>query len=201
MSAVFGPIAGRSQAEDEAATLLAEVGDHRNLALLYSNSAYAALLEDQPSRAMRLLGLARRAASRIDSPFTSMLILGNLGLAELFTENLSRAREAFQDQLRLCQGHAFHMGADEGLAGLAAITVREGGPERAANLFGAARAIGSPAIAHQSIYDRLERDYFAPARAAFGEVAWRHAQEIGATLSYDRAIAYALENAAEPATQ
>jgi len=134
MSAVFGPPAERAQAQEEATTLLAEAGDYRNLALLYSNSAYAALLEDQPSRAMHLLDLARRAASRIDSPFMSMIILGNLGLAELFTGNLSRARQAFQDQLRLCQGHAFHMGADEGLTGLAAITARGGDPKRAANL-------------------------------------------------------------------
>jgi predicted ATPase/DNA-binding SARP family transcriptional activator len=201
MHAVFGPPAERVQAQEEAATLLAERGDYRNLALLYSNSAYAALVEDQPSRAMHLLDLARQAASRIDSPVMSMIILGNLGLAELFTGNLSGARQAFQDQLRLCQGHAFHIGADEGLTGLAAITARDGDSERAANLFGAARAIGSPAIAHQSIYDRLERDYFAPARAAFGELAWRHAQEIGGTLSYDRAIAYALENTAEPPAQ
>jgi hypothetical protein len=201
MSAVFGPPAERIQAQEEAATLLAEGGDYRSLALLYSNAAYAALLEDEPSRAMHLLDLARRAASRIDSPVTSMLILGNLGLAELFTGNLSRAPQAFQDQLQLCQGHAFHLGADEGLTGLAAITAREGDPERAASLFGAARAIGSPAIAHQSIADRLERDYFAPARAAFGAGAWDQAQEGGAILSYDRAIAYALENTAEPATQ
>ena len=200
MAAVFGPPAERIQAQEEAATLLAEVGDYRNLALLHSNAAYRALLEDQASDAMRLLDLARRAASRIDSPFTSMLILGNLGLAELFTGNLSRARQAFQDQLRLCQGHAFHLGADEGLTGLAAITARDGDPERAAHLFGAARAIGSPAIAHESIYDRLERDYFAPARVTFGEGAWHQAQEAGAMLSYDRAIAYALENTAEPAT-
>jgi len=68
-------------------------------------------------------------------------------------------------------------------------------------LFGAARAIGSPAVAHESIYARLERDYFAPARAAFGEVAWHRAQEAGAMLSYDHAIAYALEDTAEIAAQ
>lgn len=190
------------QALEEAATLLTKTGDYRELANAYNNAAYTALLDDRPSQAMHFLNLARPAASRIDSPVTSMLILGNLGLARLFTGELPRAREAFQDQLRICQDHAFHYGADEGLIGLAATAAQEGQAERAAHLLGAARAMGYPPVGDQPIDDRLERDCFAPARAAYGKVSWQHAQDIGATLSYDQAIAYALEQSTElPAQQ
>jgi hypothetical protein len=49
------------------------------------------------------------------------------------------------------------LSADEGLIGLAAIAAREGQPERAARLLGAARALGYPPIGDQPIDDRLER--------------------------------------------
>jgi predicted ATPase/DNA-binding SARP family transcriptional activator len=200
--AVCLPPAERVPALEEAATLLAQAGDHRELANSYINAAYTALLEDRVAEAMRLLHLARPATDRIDSPVSSMLIAGNIGLSGLFTGDLPGAREAFRDQLRLCQGHAFRYGADEGLIGLAAIAAREGQPERAARLLGAARALGYPPAGDQPIDDRLEQGYFAAARAAYGEVAWQHAQQLGATLSYDQAIAYALEPTTErPAQQ
>jgi non-specific serine/threonine protein kinase len=190
-------LAERSLVLEEAATLLSEAGNYRELADAYNNAAYQALLEGRPTEAMRLLAVARPAADRIDTAVTSMLLLGNLGLAELFTGKLARARDAFQHQLRLCRGHAFRYGADEGLIGLAAISAREGRAERAARLLGAARALGYPPTGDQPIDDRLERDYFAAARAAHGDVAWQHAQRIGATLTYDQAIAYALAQTPE----
>jgi hypothetical protein len=45
----------------------------------------------------------------------------------------------------------------------------------------------------EPINDRLERDYFEPARARYGSEAWRHAEQAGAALSREQAIAYALE--------
>ena len=72
------------------------------------------------------------------------------------------------------------------------MAAREGEPERAAELLGAARAMGYPPAADQDIYDRLERDYFSTARAGCAAERWRLAETTGSLLSYDEAIAYAL---------
>ena len=71
--------------------------------------------------------------------------------------------------------------------------------QAAARLLGAALAAGYPqAIDGQQIYDRLERDYFAPARARCDPAAWRSDEHAGAALSYQAAIAAALESRIYP---
>jgi hypothetical protein len=142
---------------------------------------------------MTLLETALPAAEREDTPMTTMLTYGNVGLARLFTGDVSRAREAFEAELRLCRGHAYHYGAGEGLAGLAAIAAYEGRPERAARLRGAALAMGHPQPQDQPIADRLDREYFSPAREGLEEVAWARAQAAGEAMSYDEATSFALD--------
>ena len=156
--------------------------------------------EDHIPEAIRLVDAALAAARNTDSPATEMLVLGNLGLARLFCGELLAARTAFEHQLRLCMGHAFRYGADEGLAGLAAVAAAQGQPERAATLRGAARALGYPQSGDEVIDDRLEREYFAPAQASWGITAWRQAEALGARFSYDDAIASALEPSAPAVT-
>jgi predicted ATPase len=177
---------------DEAVELLTRAGDHEELAGAYASAAYLALNEDSLSEAIDLLKSAKRAGDRIDRPFPTMIIYGNLGLAHLFTGEITAARQAFQEQLRLCQRHAFIYGAPEGLIGLAAVSVAEGQSERAAELLGAAVAMGYPEAEDRPIYDRLQRDYFAAARALTGDDAWQRAERAGALLSFEDAIAHAL---------
>ncbi|MGA8340257.1 MAG: BTAD domain-containing putative transcriptional regulator [Solirubrobacteraceae bacterium] len=190
----------RSRLLDQAAELLEEVGDYRELAGDYLTAAYVALQEDRIPEAIRLVDAALAAARNTDSPATEMLVLGNLGLARLFCGELLAARTAFEHQLRLCMGHAFRYGADEGLAGLAAVAAAQGQPERAATLRGAARALGYPQSGDEVIDDRLEREYFAPAQASWGIAAWRQAEALGARFSYDDALASALEPSAPAVT-
>jgi hypothetical protein len=146
---------------------------------MHFDAAYVALIEDRPAEAMRLLEIAVPAAERADSPVITMLLLGNVGLAHLFSDSLGGARDAFEQQLRLCRGRPFRYGADEGLAGLAAVRASDGRPDQAARLLGAARAIGYPPAGDQPIYIRLERDYFAPARARYGCMAWHRNEQAG----------------------
>lgn len=181
----------------EADRLLTRAGSFRAIAGSYLTAAYVDLKEDRTAEAMRLLERAQAAASRVDSPLTTMLILGNLGLGHLFSGELTAAHEAFADQLRLCRGQAFVYGADEGLIGLAAVAAREGEPKRAAELLGAARAMGYPPAGDQLIDDRLERECFAHARTEYGVERWRTAEAAGWLLSYDEAIAYALVEPSE----
>jgi hypothetical protein len=191
-SANMSPPASRNRVLEQAAVLLTKAGDYGGLASMQFDAAYVALIEDRTAEAMRLLEIAVPAAERADSPVVTMFLLGNVGLAHLFSDDLGRARDAFEQQLRLCRGRAFRYGPDEGLAGLAAVCARDGRPDQASRLLGAARAIGYPPAGDQPIYLRLERDYFAPGRARYGPVAWRRNEQVGAELGFEEAIAYAL---------
>jgi hypothetical protein len=188
------PLSERRAVLERAAELLTRAGNYRGLALAYSNAAFRALTENDTAEAMSLLDAAVRATQRFDSPSTMTLVLGNVGLANLFLGDLHTAREALQHQLQLCRQHVFRYDAGEGLTCLAALSASEHGHGRAARLRGAARAIGYPATAlDKHIDDRLEREYFNPAQARYGLSEWRHAEEVGASLSLEQAIALALE--------
>ena len=178
---------------DQGGKLLRRVGGYRELAESYLSAGYVSLVEDHVAEALSRLDVALSVLPKVNNPATEMFLLGNLGLAKLFSGALKEARTAFERQLRLCVGQSFRYGADEGLAGLAAVLAAEGRPEQAARLRGAARAMGYPhAGIDDVIADRLEREYFAPVRAACGIAAWRQAEQAGEELSYESAIAFAL---------
>jgi hypothetical protein len=168
----------------------------------YSGAAYLAVSEDRTAEATSLLDTALRAAHKMDDPWTTMVIHGNLGFAHLFSADIGRARDAFARQLQLCADHAFrHSGPDEGFAGTAAVAAADGQLEEASRLRGAARGLGYPqASFDKRIDDRLEHQYLAAARARHGQAAWREGERAGATLSFEQAIAYALEQSSRPPT-
>jgi hypothetical protein len=81
---------------------------------------------------------------------------------------------------------------------MGAIAADQGRDQTAARLLGASRAIAGALLPEdEEIYDRLERDYFADARARYGPAPWRDAEQTGAALSYTHAMAEALEVANE----
>jgi hypothetical protein len=83
--------------------------------------------------------------------------------------------------------HTFRFGTDEGLACLAAIEAQDAHYERAAMLLGASHAMGYPPVFDQPIHDRLEREFYAPAKAHYGAQAWSQAERAGAALSSPKA--------------
>ena len=181
----------------QVAELLMPVGNWRPIGRAYNNVAFVALMEGRLAPAIELLDVALSLIEEVDSPPDLMITCGKIGLANLFAGNIPRARAAFVRQLRICGGQAYRRGADEGLAGIAAIAASNGRGEQAARLLGAARAMGYPGPdqGDQAIYDRLEREFFAPARASYGLDAWHRAELAGAALSYEYALAAALDEA------
>ncbi|MGZ4233624.1 MAG: hypothetical protein ACXVVQ_19660, partial [Solirubrobacteraceae bacterium] len=142
--------------------------------------------------ALELLDVAVPAAQKVRDPHTLMIVSGNLGLARLFGGDLELAENAFRRQLELCVGQTFSFGADEGLAGLSAISAQRGLNDRAARLAGAARKLGHNDASDPAIVHRIEHDFLGAARARLGTDAWRRAHDEGSAMSYDQAIAYAL---------
>jgi non-specific serine/threonine protein kinase len=180
---------------EQAATALRKIGGSRYLVGLYSSAAYNAIKAGSAERARPLLDRALPLARELGDPLPQAFVWGNLGFEALFTGDLDRARSAFDEQLRLCRKHVFWVGA-EGLIGLAAIAARRGDPDRAARLLGAATAPGLCTDA--DVTAELEERFFAPARARHGTRHWSEAQEAGAEMSFDQAIAFALTSDPTP---
>jgi predicted ATPase/DNA-binding SARP family transcriptional activator len=180
---------------EQAAVALRKVGSSRYLVGLYSSAAYNAIKAGSPERARPLLDRAFPLARDLGDPLQLAVLWGNQGLEALFTGDLDRARTAFAEQLGLCRKHVCWMGT-EGLTGLAAIATRQGDPERAARLLGAASAPGSCTDADVSA--ELEERFFAPARARHGTPRWNGAQAAGAEMSFEQATAFALNPGRTP---
>ena len=81
--------------------------------------------------------------------------------------------------------------ASEGLLGLAAVAAVRGDVDRAARLVGAAAAHRT--APEDPVDARLDATFFEPARTRYGADAWDAAARDGSALSFEDAIAYALE--------
>jgi predicted ATPase/class 3 adenylate cyclase len=177
-----------------AAALLERVGNVYLLADLLASAAYSALRHGSDRDAHEFVERAIPIARELDNPYGWMLLQGNLALAELLTGDADAAREAFREELRLCRELGVLPIASEGLLGLAAVAVVRNDPRRAARLMGAADAhsYGAP---QQEIKARLDTAFLDPARRRHGAGAWDAAVRDGTALTFEDAIAYALDEA------
>ena len=181
---------------EEAAAALRMVGSTRPLAHLYSNAVYDAVKTGAPERARPLLDRAVPLARELGEPLTLAFVCGHAGLEALFMNDLDRAVTAFEEQLRLCREHGLQYLAGEGLGGLAAIATRRGDWDRAARLLGAATAAGP--VGDADLITQLEERFFAPARERHGKRRWNEAHTAGAEMTFERAIALALNTRPTP---
>jgi predicted ATPase/DNA-binding SARP family transcriptional activator len=183
----------RTQILKRATQLLAPKGNYREIAKACSATAYVALTEGRVDQASAIVDAALEAGSKIDDPYMMAHIVGNVGLAKLFSGDLASARLSSQRSLQLCLEHAFREEVGETLAVLGAVAAAEKRDEPAARLLGAARALNYPPHEFdRRMEQRLERDYFGPARGRLGSHAWRMSEQAGAALSYEQAVAEAL---------
>jgi predicted ATPase/class 3 adenylate cyclase len=189
-------IADLRERTDQAASLLEEAGNLFFLANLLASAAYGAMSLGSDRDAKELVERAIPIARSLDDPSLWMMVDGNFGLAALLTGDIEAARHAFREELRLCRELVVRPFAYEGLSGLAAVAATRGENDRAARLAGAASALhyGAP---YAVVEDRLDATFFETARASCGADAWNAAADEGAALSFDDAIAYALQEPRE----
>ncbi len=175
----------------ETAALYRKVGDIHGLASLYNDAGYLAVTQGSYERAAGYLDEALELAYRTGEQLRVMLVIGNLGLAALFTADLECAAARFAEQLRLSREHAVYWMAAGGIGGLAAIAARRGDAERAARLLGGAESLANVLTDAGGL--RLEQEFFSPARERLGETRWRAAYADGARLGFDEAVSLALD--------
>jgi tetratricopeptide (TPR) repeat protein len=181
---------------EKAASLMDGAGNVVGRVELLGEAARVALSLGGERDALEFVQRAMPIARALDSPYLSILLLADLGVAALFTGDADGARHAFRDELRLARDIVVPAFAFEGFLGLAAVAALEGELPRAARLAGAAAAhlyeLNKDPVDH-----RLEATFIQPARRRHGAGAWDAAARDGASLSFEDAIAFALE---EPRT-
>ena len=121
-----------------------------------------------------------------------MMLRGNFGLAALLTGDTDAARDAFREELVLCRELVVRPFAvrrpprpRRGRRGR-----RRRPPRRAARRRRGRPCYGQP---QDVVEARLDAAFFDAARTRFGADAWEAAGRDGAALSFEDAIAYALE--------
>ena len=110
----------------------------------------------------------------------------------MLTGDTAAARQAFREELALCRELVYLPFASEGLAGLAAVSTIHGEDHRAARLSGAAAA-HRYGKTKDPVDARLDATFFKPARTRHGAEEWDAAAREGSALSFEDAIAYALQ--------
>ena len=179
---------------DTAASLLTDVGNVHQLANLLAAAGYAALCLGSERDAADFAARATPLSRALDDQFVWLVNSGNLGLAALLTGDVDSASQAFCEELTLCREMVIRPPAFEGLRGMAAVAVVNGDDRRAAMLVGGADAHRYDQR-EDAIVARLEGAYFKPARTRYGTDAWNAAAREGGALSFEGAIAYALQEA------
>jgi predicted ATPase/DNA-binding SARP family transcriptional activator len=171
---------------------LSDVGNTYRLARLLDDAVYAALCLGAVPEAADFADRATPIARTLDSRSERMINSGNYGLAALLTGKTDAASHAFRKELALCREMVAQPVAFEGLRGLAAVAVVRGDAKRAATLVGAAAAhrYEKP---EDPVETRLDETFFEPARTRCGTDTWDTAAREGGMLSFEDAIAYALE--------
>ena len=177
---------------DRAASMLIDVDNVHRLASLLTDAAYCALCLGSAPDAADFAARATPIARGLDGRYEEMINSGNLGLAALLTGETDAASHAFREELRLCRDMVVRPVVFEGALGLAALAVLHGDDKRAATLVGASDA-HRYGKATDPIEVRLKETFFEPARTRCGTRSWDAAVHEGSTLSFEDAIAYALE--------
>jgi hypothetical protein len=110
----------------------------------------------------------------------------------VFARDTDAARRAFREELEFCRETVYLPYAREGLLGLAAVAAIDGDVQRAARLVGAAD-VHRYAAPDDRVHARLHAAFFEDARTRYGADAWDATARDGAALSFEDAVAYALE--------
>jgi hypothetical protein len=176
---------------ERATRLLRRAGNAYTLALMLADAAYGALVLGGDDDALSFVTRAIPLARELNRSFVWLNLQASLGLAALFTDDVSTARAAFREELLLCQEQALLPHAYGGLAGMAALAAQRGESRSSARLAGAASAHRYD-HAQNAIDARLDAEFYASSRRSLGPEAWDSAFREGSRLSLEGAIEEAL---------
>jgi non-specific serine/threonine protein kinase len=130
--------------------------------------------------------------------------LDNLGWVALLRGDPDQAKALYAESLRLRHEVGEKLMIGNSLEVLASAAAARGEAERAAKLFGAVEMLievmgASQGAAHHlgTEYDTLQGPYLAAARSKLDESSWHEAWAEGRAMTFEEAVAYALEEEAD----
>jgi tetratricopeptide (TPR) repeat protein len=179
---------------EEALAMNRALGNQANAAAVLMHLGTVALKQDDPMAARAGYEEALAAHRTFGDRRGVAIALENLGSLALEEGTWEEAREHFAESLRLCREIGYRRGMAYALEGMAKVEEASCQWDRAACLEGAATAlrevIGSP-LPPTNAADHERR--ISKLRAAIGEEAFEHAFAAHGALTWEQAIAYALE--------
>ncbi len=183
---------------EEGLALSRDLGGAELLGAYLISLGYECLLEGDPERARELNEEAVALYRGRGRKGNLQVALDNLGWAALIEGDHERSEALFEECLVLCRDLGDRLNGSESMEGLACAAGARGEAGRAARLFGAAEALREAAGYQQATRARsLREPYLAAARSGIGGDYWTEAWESGRSMTFEDAIAYALEGNAD----
>jgi predicted ATPase/DNA-binding SARP family transcriptional activator len=179
---------------EESLAIRQEWGDKANIANLLYNLGDVAHTQNDYAAARTLLQESLTLYREIGHPFI-FHVLGLLGHAERALGDYVQATSLYQESLRLRRETGDRLSLAQSLEDFAGLAGRQGQPERALRLLGAAEALGETLgrtlpIAIAAEYERT----VAAAYAALSKEAFAATWKEGRAMSIEQAVDYALED-------
>jgi tetratricopeptide (TPR) repeat protein len=161
---------------------------------LLNNLGLTAIYQKEYTVARSLLEESLAACREIDFKRIACSALNNLGKVALHQGNWVSAYALFRESLTMKRDFGDRDGSTWSLEGLAGVAAAQGQAERAARLFGAAEAVREAIGAPAPVPERVDYEGSKVAvRAALGEEAFAAAWAAGRALTWEQAVALALE--------
>jgi predicted ATPase/class 3 adenylate cyclase len=180
---------------EQSLALRRNLGDKRNIANSLGYLGSVALLEGDYDEATALLDESLALGRDLGNLLIVSAALANESLVALAAGHAGRAATLCGEGLALAHELGDKRTTVECLHALAGIASVQGEPIRAALLSGAAESVHAAIKAPPSPAERMVSERFLPiARAAVDEESFSDSWAQGWRMSYDAAVAYALEN-------
>ncbi len=209
LSACAGSVLGMvamSSSDHEAATArleealrsFREIDEDAGVAQVTTFLGMLALMRGDPDRATPMFEEGLTLARRIGDTASAYLALYSLAQAALSSTDRVLAARLLEEGVALCgklkdQAHLALF-----LETLSTVEALRGGARRSASLLGAAEALREEVGGHVHNYhvadSSLNQRAVAEARAALGGVAFEEAVERGRAMTFEQAVAYALQD-------
>jgi predicted ATPase/DNA-binding XRE family transcriptional regulator len=195
--------AARSRLE-EALSLYLEIGDDQMVSSVRSHLGVLLLNQGDLDRATAMmeegLGLARKLGDRLGIN-NALYLLAQVAQAE---GDHGLAARRFEEGVRLSEEIGDRANVGYFLEGLAVVAGVQGKVERSARLFGAAdellQAVEAPVYDYYEPNRSLYQHIKAAVRSQLGEEDFEEARAEGRAMTFEQAVAYALEDDEAPTT-
>jgi tetratricopeptide (TPR) repeat protein len=194
---------GRSDHEEAASLLeaalrsLREADEDYGVALVFTFLGILALMDGNEDKATPMFEESLTVARRLgDRPHT-YIALYNLAQVALSRGDHSRAATLFEEAVTLSEQIGDRANVAYCLEGLAVVASARGETQRSARLIGAAEglheAVGVPVYVYYEPHRSLYESTVAAVRSQMGEDAFEAALAEGKSMTFEQAVAYALE--------